>query len=140
MNLSIVTSGRFADHLTPPGHPERPERAGVMQFVAESCRRQGATVIDPILATDLELCRVHDPDYVATIRRLKQFFHIAHVHYNNFGCDGSLAPFPSWAFEVLLVNKRIATSDGSPAPAAVGVDAANDVTAADCQTASRAGP
>ena len=39
-----------------------------MQFVAESCRRQGATVIDPILATDLELCRVHDPDYVASIR------------------------------------------------------------------------
>jgi len=89
---------------------------------------------------NVEFHHVDDSQYVATIRRLKQFFHIAHVHYNNFGCDGSLAPFPSWAFEVLLVNKRIATSDGSPAPAAVGVDAANDVTAADCQTASRAGP
>ena len=89
---------------------------------------------------NVEFHHVDDPDYVATIRRLKQFFHIAHVHYNNFSCDGSLAPFPSWAFEVLLVNKRIATSDGSPAPVASAVDAPNDATAADCQVASRATP
>ena len=86
---------------------------------------------------DVEFHHVDDPKYVETIRRLKQFFHIAHVHYNNFGCDGSLAPFPSWAFEVLLVNKRIAMSDGSPAPAATGVDAPNDASAADCQAAAR---
>jgi hypothetical protein len=71
---------------------------------------------------------------------LKQFFHVAHVHYNNFSCDGSLAPFPSWAFEVLLVNKRIAMSDGSPAPAAGAIDAPNNTAAADCQVASRAAP
>jgi len=86
---------------------------------------------------DVEFHDVDDPKYLETIRRLKQFFHIAHVHYNNFSCDASLAPFPSWAFEVLLVNKRIATSDGSPAPAATGVDAPNDAAAADCQTAAR---
>ena len=89
---------------------------------------------------NVEFHYVDDPDYVATIRRLKQFFYIAHVHYNNFSCDGSLAPFPSWAFEVLLVNKRIAMSDGSPAPVASAVDAPNNATAADCQVASRATP
>ena len=26
MSLILVTSDRFANHLTPPGHPERPER------------------------------------------------------------------------------------------------------------------
>ncbi|MBF8301527.1 MAG: Hist deacetyl protein, partial [Acidobacteria bacterium] len=34
MALTIFTSDRFADHLTPPGHPERVERAEVMQVVA----------------------------------------------------------------------------------------------------------
>jgi hypothetical protein len=86
---------------------------------------------------DVEFHHVDDPKYVETIRRLKRFFHIAHVHYNNFSCDGSLAPFPSWAFEVLLVNKRIAMTDGSPAPAAGGVDAPNNASAPDCQAAAR---
>ena len=89
---------------------------------------------------DVEFHHVDDPKYVETIRRLKQFFHIAHVHYNNFSCDASLAPFPSWAFEVLLVNKRIATSDGSPAPVATAVDAPNNAAAADCQVAARGAP
>ena len=86
---------------------------------------------------DVEFHDVNQSKYVEAIRRLKQFFYVAHVHYNNFSCDASLAPFPSWAFEVLLVNKRIAMSDGSRAPAASGVDAPNNASAADCQVASR---
>ena len=89
---------------------------------------------------DVEFHDVNQSKYVEAIRRLKQFFYVAHVHYNNFSCDASLAPFPSWAFEVLLVNKRIAMSDGSPAPVASAVDAPNNATAADCQVASRATP
>jgi hypothetical protein len=95
------------------------------------------STLSQIEQLDVEFHHVDDPKYVETIRRLKQFFHIAHVHYNNFSCDASLAPFTSWAFEVLLVNKRIAASDGSPAPAATGVDAPNDASAADCQAAAR---
>jgi acetoin utilization deacetylase AcuC-like enzyme len=68
MDLTIFTSDRFADHLTPPGHPERPERATVMQFVAAECRRRGAEVVEPAPATDRELCRVHDRDYVSSLR------------------------------------------------------------------------
>jgi hypothetical protein len=60
------------------------------------------------------------------------------VHYNNFSCDPALAPFPTWAFEVLLVNKRIAMTDGSPAPASDSrVDAANNPAWQDCQAAAR---
>ena len=35
MSLIVVSSERFAEHQTPPGHPERPERADVMDVVAD---------------------------------------------------------------------------------------------------------
>jgi hypothetical protein len=88
---------------------------------------------------DVEFHHVDDPKYVATMRRLKQFFYIAHVHYNNFSCDPSLRPFPSWAFEVLLVSKRIAVTDGAPAPPTPGLDAANNPSWPDCQAAAAGG-
>ena len=68
MDLTIFTSDRFADHLTPPGHPERPERAEVMQVVAAECRRQGARIIEPLPAAEAQLLRIHDSDYVTSIR------------------------------------------------------------------------
>jgi len=86
----------------------------------------------------VEFHGVNEAKYVETIRRLKQFFYVAHIHFNNFSCDRSLAPFPAWAFEMLLVNKRVAMSDGSPAPAATDVDAPNNASAADCQVAAAA--
>jgi hypothetical protein len=88
---------------------------------------------------DVEFHHVDDPKYVATMRRLKQFFYIAHVHYNNFSCDPALRPFPSWAFEVLLVSKRIAVTDGAPAPPTPGFDAANNPSWPDCQAAAAGG-
>ena len=84
----------------------------------------------------VEFHHVAEQRYVAAIQRLKRFFEIAHVHYNNFSCDSALTPFPSWAFEVLLVNKRIAMTDGSPVPRGLAPqDAPNNPTAADCQAA-----
>jgi hypothetical protein len=97
------------------------------------------SVFSHIDQLDVEFHHVDDPKYVETMRRLKQFFSIAHVHYNNFSCDPALRPFPSWAFEVLLVNKRLAKTDGSPAPAApAGLDAPNNASAPDCQAAAAA--
>ena len=66
--LTIFTSDRFADHLNPPGHPERVERAEVMQVVASEFRRRGGRVIEPRPATDEELARVHDREYLGLIR------------------------------------------------------------------------
>ncbi len=65
--LTLVTSDRFADHLTPPGHPERHERAEVMQVVAGEWRSTGGRVVEPRQATDAELLRVHDAAYLAHV-------------------------------------------------------------------------
>jgi acetoin utilization deacetylase AcuC-like enzyme len=66
--LTLFTSPRFADHLTPPGHVERVERFGVMQQVASEFRQEGGEVLEPRPATDAELTRVHDPEYVGLLR------------------------------------------------------------------------
>jgi acetoin utilization deacetylase AcuC-like enzyme len=68
VSLTLFTSDRFADHLTPPGHPERVERAEVMQVVASEFRKRGGTVAEPRAATDEELARVHDRAYLTLIR------------------------------------------------------------------------
>lgn len=66
MSLVLVTSDRFADHLTPPGHPERVERAETMQVAAARWAR--SAVVDPREATDEDLERIHDAEYVAFIK------------------------------------------------------------------------
>jgi len=82
----------------------------------------------------VEFHHVDDEKYVRTIRRLKEHFVVAHVHYNNFSCRADAAPFPAWAFEVLLVNKRVAQTDGTAgAMSPTALDAPNDPAARDCQ-------
>src|ERR671912_2201007 len=66
--LTVFASDRFADHLNPPGHPERVERAEVMQVVAAEFRKGGGTVVAPRGATDDELAHVHDKDYLTLLR------------------------------------------------------------------------
>jgi acetoin utilization deacetylase AcuC-like enzyme len=68
VSLTLFTSNRFADHLTPPGHPERVERFEVMQVVASEFRQRGGQVVEPRRATDDELARIHDRDYISMIR------------------------------------------------------------------------
>ena len=68
MPLIIVTSPRFADHLTPPGHPERVERFEVMQALASEFRTRGGRVVDSRPASDDELARIHDREYISLIR------------------------------------------------------------------------
>jgi acetoin utilization deacetylase AcuC-like enzyme len=68
VSLTILTSERFADHLTPPGHPERVERFDVMLRVAEEFRQRGGRVVEPRPATDEELARIHDAEYVSLVR------------------------------------------------------------------------
>jgi acetoin utilization deacetylase AcuC-like enzyme len=65
--LTVVISDRFADHLNPPGHPERVERADVMQVVASEFRRRGGRVVEPRSASEDELARIHAREYVSLI-------------------------------------------------------------------------
>jgi acetoin utilization deacetylase AcuC-like enzyme len=67
MSVTLFTSSRFSDHLTPPGHPERVERFEVMQAIASEFRKEGGEVREPRPATREELARVHQPDYIGLI-------------------------------------------------------------------------
>ena len=70
MSLVLVSSKRFVDHVTPAGHPERPERAETMEAVAAGFAAQGGTVLEPRLATDDDLERVHTPEHIESIAAL----------------------------------------------------------------------
>ena len=82
----------------------------------------------------LELHGVDDEQFLRVIERLKETFVVAHLHFNNFGCREDLAPFPSDAYEVLLVNRRIAGAVSSSAAARPShLDAPNNPQRPDCQ-------
>jgi acetoin utilization deacetylase AcuC-like enzyme len=68
--LLVVASPSFAEHQTPPGHPESPQRAKVMLDVAEAWRHGGGEVDAPLLATAEQLIRVHEASYVESLQRL----------------------------------------------------------------------
>jgi acetoin utilization deacetylase AcuC-like enzyme len=62
--MKIITSPRFGEHATPPGHPERIERAEVFDAVAARwADRAGA--VAPVPAARQDLLRVHDAHHVA---------------------------------------------------------------------------
>src|SRR4249920_3392861 len=67
MSIILIHTDRFAEHQTPPGHPERPERAEVMDAVADRWRQRGAEIVAPRAATTEQLARVHDPEYLRQI-------------------------------------------------------------------------
>ena len=83
----------------------------------------------------MEFHGVDDERYLRAVEKLKRFFVFAHLHYNNYGCKRGVEPFNGWVFEALLVNKRIAQTDGSPAPhgALPDLDAPNGPQIPDCQ-------
>ena len=64
----------------------------------------------------IEFHWIEDGKSLALVRRLKQFFEVAHIHIDNASCTGGMEPFPSWAYEVLFVNKRLAVVDASGRP------------------------
>jgi hypothetical protein len=103
----------------------------------ESLRQAPDAVLNQMDQLVVEFHEVEKPAFIATVQRLKQLFHIAHVHQNNFLCQPGFHPFPGEAFEVLFVNKRIATAGAAaggrgPSP----LDAPNLATAPDCQAST----
>jgi acetoin utilization deacetylase AcuC-like enzyme len=65
--MLLITSPRFEEHVTPPGHPERPERAHVFDAVAASWLERDGRTVAPRAATREELERVHAPEYLDAI-------------------------------------------------------------------------
>ena len=68
--MLLITSPRFGEHVTPPGHPERPERARVFDEVAAGWRARGGKTIEPRPASRDELARVHDERHLDRIERV----------------------------------------------------------------------
>jgi acetoin utilization deacetylase AcuC-like enzyme len=62
--MVLFSSPTFAAHVTPPGHPERLERAEVFTEVARAFAARGGAVIEPRAATREELARVHTAEYL----------------------------------------------------------------------------
>lgn len=67
--MILFTSPQFTAHVTPPGHPERPERADVFTDVAEAFVADGGVIRAPRPATDDELSLVHTPAYIEEMAR-----------------------------------------------------------------------
>jgi acetoin utilization deacetylase AcuC-like enzyme len=65
--MLLITSTDFDQHVTPPGHPERPERAHVFDAVAAEWRDKGGPLLQPRAVTREELERVHDEAYLDRI-------------------------------------------------------------------------
>jgi len=70
--MLLISSARFEEHTTPPGHPERPERAAVFTRVAAAWRDHfGGRVVEPRPATREELARVHDAEYLDALEAVR---------------------------------------------------------------------
>jgi acetoin utilization deacetylase AcuC-like enzyme len=65
--MLLITSPRFEEHVTPPGHPERMERAHVFNAVAARWLERGGRTAAPRAVTAEELARVHDPAYLGKL-------------------------------------------------------------------------
>lgn len=62
--MRLIASPRFGEHTTPPGHPERPERAMVFDAVAARFAARGGRVDAPVAASREDLARVHTAAYL----------------------------------------------------------------------------
>lgn len=67
MPVILVHSEHFVDHEPPPGHPERPERAEVLDVVANRWQARGVELVAPRAATHEQLARVHSEQYLRKI-------------------------------------------------------------------------
>ena len=86
------------------------------------------------MAVEFHWVRVDMEEYFRLVQRLKRFFEVGHIHFNNATCFQGLEPFPTYAYEVLFVSKRLAVVD--PSRKAGGLhplDAPNKPSIADCQ-------
>ena len=65
--MILISSPRFEEHVTPPGHPERPERAHVFDVVAMDFTKSGGRVVEPAAASHEQLARVHAREHIERI-------------------------------------------------------------------------
>jgi hypothetical protein len=92
-------------------------------------------VLSRIDQLPMELHGSHERRFLEVIQKLKRTFYVVNLHFNNYSCTSETAPFPSHAYQVLLVNKRIAVLDRATvdAPSASALNAPDGPDLPDCQ-------
>jgi hypothetical protein len=82
----------------------------------------------------MELHGSHDRRFLRVIQKLKRTFYVVNLHFNNYSCSTETAPFPSRAYQVLMVNKRIGVLDvAARTPSASALNAPDNPQMPDCQ-------
>jgi hypothetical protein len=82
--------------------------------------------------------RGEDRRTLAAVMKLKQYFYVASLHFNNFSCQEDIAPLPADVYEVLFVNRRLGVPGGAGrAGPPARVLAPNVAEWKDCQATSR---
>jgi len=79
-----------------------------------------------------------DQRTIDVVMKLKQYFYVASLHFNNVNCQEGIAPLPSDAYEVLFVSKRLGVPGGAGRGGPLsGLLAPNVVESKDCQAPAR---
>jgi hypothetical protein len=101
----------------------------------DSLRAAPAGVLQQIDQLVVEFHGIDDPRVIDTLVALKQWFVLAHVHFNNYLCNEAARPLPAFAYEVLFVNRAIARVDehAPKAPVPNPADSPNNPKLSDCQ-------
>ncbi len=84
----------------------------------DSLRATPDAVLDRILQMPMEFHGTDEPRFAETIRKLMKKFYVVNLHYNNNACAPTFAPMVGFAYQALLVNKRIGILDTSVKPPA----------------------
>jgi hypothetical protein len=92
-------------------------------------------VLERIDQLPIEFHGVNEQRFLEVLRKLKRTFHIVNLYFNNHACSPESSPLPAWAYQVLLVNKRIGRLDPTePGPVPPSpLNARDDPTRPDCQ-------
>jgi len=130
----LAKNGDSAKHIVMKIDIEGAEWDSLLHAPDETLNQIDQMVVEFHWVQDEKSQWVQDDRYQAVTQRLKKAFHVAHVHFNNGGCIAGLDPFPSWAYEVLFVSKRLGVVDPSrTATRRHPLDAPNYPLFADCQ-------
>ncbi len=90
MSTLLVSQRNFESHVTPAGHPERPERLRVIDQALND-GRFAALVRRDAPSGDLQLAElVHSPEYLDRLRRVRPAEGIGQIDEDTFISSGSL--------------------------------------------------
>lgn len=93
-------------------------------------------VLDRIDQLVVEFHGTSEHRFLAAVQRLKDHFHVANLHMNNYACTADDAPFGAWAYEVLFVNRRLPVGAVTPRTTPFHpLDRPNASDLPDCQAA-----